>query len=98
MLDGLAQLADHARAAHAALAGGDRAALARAVDGSFDARRAMLTLDPRHVAMIECARAAGAAANYTGSGGAIVAVCEDAGHRRRVAGALGGLGCDTLAV
>jgi GHMP kinase-like protein len=58
--------------------------------------------------MIECAREAGAAANYTGSGGAIVCVCDDQKHRERVAEALAYLsvsagpsstsGCSTLAL
>ena len=56
----------------------------------------MLTLDPRHVEMIECARAAGAAANYAGSGGAIVAVCVDAAHRRDVRAKLDQISCETL--
>jgi glucuronokinase len=78
------------RAAHdaaRAVSAGDHAALCAGVDASFDARRSMLALDPRHVEMIECARAAGASANYAGSGGAIVAVCRDAEHRGR---------CETL--
>jgi shikimate kinase len=48
----------------------------------------MLELDPRCVEMIETARAAGACANYTGSGGAIVAVCRDEQHRAEVRQAL----------
>jgi GHMP kinases C terminal len=48
----------------------------------------MMPLDPRHVEMIELARGAGATANYTGSGGAIVAVCRDEDHRDEVALAL----------
>ncbi len=67
-------LAGLARAARDALVAGDRVAFARCLDGSFDARRRMLALDSRHVAMITAARSAGAAANYTGSGGAIVGV------------------------
>ncbi len=53
-----------------------------------------MALDHRHVAMIEAARSAGAAANYTGSGGAIIAVCRDAAHLRKVQAALAALGCD----
>ncbi len=96
VLDGLRRVADQARAAHQALRSGDRERFARAVDGSFEARRSMLALDPRHVAMIDRARSAGAAANYTGSGGAIVAVCADAAHRERVTGALRSLSCETI--
>ena len=54
-----------------------------------------MTLDPRHVAMIDCARAHGAAANYTGSGGAIVAVCSDRAHRAEVEAALADIGCES---
>jgi glucuronokinase len=89
------------RAAHdaaGAIAAGDHETLRSSVDASFDARRSMLALDPRHVEMIEAARAAGAAANYAGSGGAIVAVCDGHEHRVRVQGALGELGCETLEV
>ena len=99
VVTGMRALAGHARGAAAALRAGDRAALRRAVDGSLDARAAMIELDPRHVAMIDTARSAGAAANYAGSGGAIVAVCDgEAGHRERVADALAELGCETLVV
>ena len=78
VVESMAELGDLARCARDALLAGDRPQLfARCVDRSFDARRRMLELDPRHVEMIACARTAGASANYTGSGGAIVAVCAD---------------------
>jgi glucuronokinase len=74
----LTRLADHARAARDALLAGDRAAFAAAVDGSFDVRRDLIAdLDPRHVRMVEVARAAGACANYAGSGGAVVGTAPD---------------------
>ncbi len=79
--------------ARAAVIACDREALARAMDGTFDVRRRMIELDPRHVEMIECARDLGASANYTGSGGAIVAVCRGEEHRRAVGEGLAGLGC-----
>jgi glucuronokinase len=91
-------LARGARDARAALLSGDCGDFGRCVDLSFDARREMLRLDPRHVEMIESARGAGAAANYTGSGGAIVAACADAAHRDRVAAALEERACGVLAL
>lgn len=97
VLEAMRALTAAAHDAARAIADGAHAAFCTSVDASFDARRSMLTLDPRHVAMIETARAAGAAANYAGSGGAIVAVCRDAGHRVRVRDALHELGCETLA-
>jgi glucuronokinase len=89
----MAALAEAARHARAALLAADHDSLARCVDQSYDARARIIELDPRHVAMIELARAAGAAANYTGSGGAIVCVCHDPQHRVAVARALGEAGC-----
>jgi glucuronokinase len=95
--DAMTRLAELARDARAALAAGDRAAFAEAVDASFDARAQMMELDDRHVAMIERARACGASANYTGSGGAIAAVCRDESHRAEVTAALREIGCGTAA-
>ncbi len=95
VVDTMAELGRLARDARDALVAGDAVAFARCVDQSFDARRRMLALDSRHVAMIECARACDASANYAGSGGAIVAVCP-AGGRERVARQLSQLGCETL--
>lgn len=70
---GMARLRAHGLAAVAAAERGDHAALAAAMDGSFDARAALGPLDPRHTALVGAARLAGFAANYAGSGGAIVA-------------------------
>ncbi len=90
---GLARLAREARNA---LVSGDHERLRQSVDASFDARRRLTRLDPRHVALIERARAQGAAANYTGSGGAIVAVCRDRRHAGRVAEIMTQCGCGVL--
>ena len=92
----MGELAALAHAAAKALQDGDHAAFAHAVDESFEHRARMVALHPGHVEMIHAARAAGAAANYTGSGGAIVAVCRDEPHRGHVAGELRRLGCDVL--
>jgi glucuronokinase len=94
----VAQLARFAHDARGALLDGDQRAFARCVDGSFDARRQMMALDLRHVQMIEIARSCGSSANYTGSGGAIIAVCRDDRHRRVVATALEQAGCGTIRV
>jgi glucuronokinase len=91
--EAMAELAELARSARAALYAGDHEAFMHCVDGSFDVRAGMLALDPGHVAMITAARRAGAAANYTGSGGAIVAVCRDEPHREAVRAALRHTGC-----
>lgn len=93
---GMADLADLALRARTALLRGDRDRFARCVQGSFEARRRMMALDPRHVEMISIAGGCGASANYTGSGGAIVAVCRDPPHRAAVAAALRAGGCETV--
>jgi glucuronokinase len=95
---GMKELAELARAARAAVIAEDHERLARSADESFDVRRRLVALDPRHVELVERARALGAGANYTGSGGAIVAVCCDQAHAGEVARALAELGCGTLAL
>jgi glucuronokinase len=88
-------LARCAREARAALRARDLDGFARCVDATFEARRQLLALASSHVEMIEVARGCGASANYTGSGGAIVAVCNDERHRETVALALEQVGCGT---
>lgn len=91
------ELAELARQARQALLAGEHETFARCMNGSFDARRRMLPLDQRHVAMIELARAQGASANYTGSGGAIVGCCRDDEHRARAMAALANAGHRVIA-
>lgn len=86
--DALADAAAAGRDACRALKARDRDAFAAAVDATFDARRRMMALDPGVVEMVQLARRSGAAANYTGSGGAIAAACRDVDHRLEVAAAL----------
>ena len=92
------RLATAARRARDAVVEDDIAELRRCVDASFDLRRSILALDPRHVEMIELARAAGASANYTGSGGAIVCVCTNDGERLAVSEALAEARCETARI
>ena len=93
---GMQRLAGHARAAARALHDGDPAGFARALDASFDERAALVDLDPRHEAMVRAARAAGASANYAGSGGAIVGTLPADGLVP-VARALRALDCEVIA-
>jgi galactokinase/mevalonate kinase-like predicted kinase len=92
--DAMRELASSAARAREALVARDAERFAGCVDRTFDLRAELLDLDPRCVEMVNAARGAGAAANYTGSGGAIVAVCRDARHAGRVADALQALGCE----
>ena len=63
----------------------------------FDERAALLDLDPRHDAMVHAAGAAGASANYAGSGGAIVGTLPLDGFEP-VVRALRALGCEVIAL
>jgi glucuronokinase len=94
----LRRLADAARDARSALLARDQNGFGRSVDASFDARRELMQLDPRHVEMITTARESGASANYAGSGGAIVAACDGLEHRADVERALVAIGCRTAAL
>jgi glucuronokinase len=96
VVDGMAELAELARTARAALLARNRGRFSHAVDSSFAVRRRLLELDPQHVEMVNTARSLGAGANYTGSGGAVVAVCVDSLHAEGVRQALAELGCGTL--
>jgi glucuronokinase len=89
----MALLATAARGARDALLSGDVDGFGKRVDETFDLRRELLPLDPRCVEMVEAARAAGASANYTGSGGAIVAVCASEEHRDEVERSLAAKRC-----
>ncbi len=93
VVEAISRLAAEARRARDAVVAGDAAELGGAMDASFDARRAIASLDPRHVGMIELARELGAAANYTGSGGAIVGVMSGGLDHGRVADAFASVGC-----
>jgi glucuronokinase len=96
--DAMSQLGGLARRARAALLGGAIEGLRAAVDATFDIRSELMELAPAHVAMVQAGRSAGAAVNYTGSGGAVVCVCNDLGHRDAVAQVLRDGGAETVSV
>jgi glucuronokinase len=73
----MATLAAIARDAASALEAGDIGALGTCMDTGFEHRRALVPLDPSHVALVDAMRGLGAAATYTGSGGAVVALAVD---------------------
>ncbi len=95
--EALAQCGGLARRARSALVAGAAGGLRAAVDATFDIRAQLIELNPRHVELVAVGRDAGAAVNYTGSGGAVVCVCNDTGHRDAVARALHEVGADTVA-
>lgn len=89
----MSELAGAAREAQQALLAHDLNRFADCVDTSFDIRRRLMALDPLCVEMIEAARNAGAGANYTGSGGAIVAACRGEASAAELQRALAKIGC-----
>jgi glucuronokinase len=93
----MAALGDAARAARARLEAGDHAGFAAQVDRSYDLRASIAELDPRHVRMIEAARACGAAANYAGSGGAIAGTLPSAAALPALRRALAAEECEVIA-
>jgi galactokinase/mevalonate kinase-like predicted kinase len=92
----MAELGEAARDGAAALRAGDAARFATLVDRTFDVRTSLARLDPRHLRMVEVARAAGASANSAGSGGAIVGTLPEPAAFADVAAALRAEGCEII--
>jgi glucuronokinase len=67
---------------------GDHATMARALDQNFDTRRSLAQINPANLHMVETARAIGASAKFTGSGGAIVGTYTDEAMYEKLATAL----------
>lgn len=84
----LAGFAGHAEVGRQALLDGDTSAFCDAVDANFELRREIFALDDEQAALVTAARAAGAAAKFCGSGGAIVAVPRPGTELEAVADAL----------
>lgn len=92
----LREMADLAATARTLLERGDLDGVAAAVDANFDLRQRLGTLDPAHAEMVHVARAAGASANYAGSGGAICGFVPSEDVRDRVTDALAAIGCNVI--
>jgi glucuronokinase len=75
VLDGLVELSELARQCRDLLKTGQGTKIGPLMNRNFAIRQSLTNLNPDHVRMIETARAAGAAAKYAGSGGAIVGTC-----------------------
>jgi glucuronokinase len=96
VVQAMAELGEVARLGADALRAGDHERLAELVDLTFDLRGAIADLDRRHVRMIELARAAGASANYAGSGGAIAGTLPHPDAFSEVEAALSSAGCGVI--
>jgi glucuronokinase len=69
-----ASLADKVRGY---LLDGEREKMGLLLNANFDRRRKIYRLSEENIRMVEAARAAGASAKFTGSGGAIVGTYKD---------------------
>ncbi len=82
--------------ARAAMLSGNRDELNEIIDINFDRRRALYKIHPDNLAMIDAARATGASAKFTGSGGAIVGLIEDDAAYQRLHDQLTSMGIHVL--
>jgi glucuronokinase len=90
------RLAELTVTARQAILARDAEALGRAVNRNFDLRQSICRLAKAHVQMVEAARAAGATASFTGSGGAIIGTYPDEATLERLQTALRLLQCRVI--
>ncbi len=84
--------ADYAEQGRRALIERDYETLGRLIDANFDLRASIYQISEGNLLMIRTARAAGARANFAGSGGAIVGLYEDDRMYDALVSALGACG------
>lgn len=96
VVEAMQRLAELTVAARQALLARDAEALGRAINRNFDLRQSICRLSKAHVEMVETARAAGATASFTGSGGAIVGTYPDQPTLERLQAALEPLRCRVI--
>jgi glucuronokinase len=77
VIDGMDAIADLARQARECLPGRDFETLAHLMNRNFDIRRGLYNLNPKHIRMVELARAIGASAKFAGSGGSVIGTYKD---------------------
>lgn len=82
--------------AHEALLAGNSKTLGKIINANFDRRRALYKIHPDNLAMVDAARAAGASAKFTGSGGAIVGLYDDDAMYQRLDDTLTPMGIHVL--
>ena len=77
VLEAMHQWAALAQQVRDSLLKGEQASVGALLNANFDLRRKLCHIHPDNIEMVETARAAGASAKFTGSGGAIVGTVED---------------------
>ncbi|MCP5025103.1 MAG: GHMP kinase [Actinomycetia bacterium] len=99
VVESMRRLAGFSAEARAAVTWANRGVLGQLIDATFDVRRALSDLPPLQVEMVDTARAAGASANFAGSGGAIAGVVPDGDEGlERLTAALAEVGATTEAL
>jgi len=96
VVNAMSRCAGLAEQARGAILARDAARLARLMDDNFNVRRSIHSLAPAQVEMVDVARAVGAAANFAGSGGAIVGTYSGAVMFQDLQRELGKIGCVVL--
>jgi glucuronokinase len=79
-----------------ALMAGDWDTLGRVMNENFDLRKTFMAIAPENQRMIEAARATGASAKFTGSGGAICGLYKDGRQYQQLSDAMAALRCTIL--
>ncbi len=88
VLEAMAFWADLTDRVRGLLLQGQGRAIGPLLNANFDRRRRLCRISPGNLAMVEAARAAGASAKFSGSGGAIVGTYDDEAMFRRLEAAL----------
>ena len=96
VVDAMQHLAELTVDARTAILDRDADGLGRSINRNFDLRKSICRLAKTHVQMVESARAAGATASFTGSGGAIVGTYPDEATFQRLRAALESLHCRVI--
>lgn len=96
VVDAMREFAELARLARTCLLEGDHAELARLMNRNFDLRSSIYNLNPKHVRMIEVARAEGASAKFAGSGGSIIGTYTDEEMFARLKASFAAESCDVI--
>lgn len=77
VIDTMNAIANVARDGHQAILNRDTDALSELINRNFDLRAQIYTISDRNRSLIETARACGASASFTGSGGSIIGLYRD---------------------
>lgn len=96
VVDAMKFWADLAERAKAVLLGKSKESLHDLMNANFDKRREVMPISPANLDMVMAARATGASAKFTGSGGAIVGLYRDEAMFRALEGRLSTMGIKVI--